>query len=103
MASAGKSIDVAHVAGLARLKLDDAARERLQKELASIVGYVDQLCEADVSGVEPLAHAAPLLNVLRDDKALDSFPREAMLANAPDTVDRELVKVKQVLPGEEMA
>ncbi len=96
-------IDVAHVAGLARLKLDDAARERLQRELSSIVGYVDQLCEADVTGVEPLAHAAPLVNILRDDVAVESFPREAMLSNAPDAIDNELIKVKQVLPGEEMA
>jgi len=45
----------------------------------------------------------PRSNVLRDDRAGTSFAREAMLANAPATIDNELIKVPQVLPGEEMS
>jgi aspartyl-tRNA(Asn)/glutamyl-tRNA(Gln) amidotransferase subunit C len=101
MSEAESVIDVAYVAALARLELgaDDCAR--LQRDMAKIVGYVAQLGQLDVVGVEPMAHAAALTNVWRDDVAGASFPREAMLANAPATVDGELIMVPPVMPGEE--
>ena len=61
------------------------------------------LSELDVTGIEPTAHAVPRSNVLRDDVRGTPLGRDAMLANAPDTVDGELIKVPQVLPGEEMS
>jgi aspartyl-tRNA(Asn)/glutamyl-tRNA(Gln) amidotransferase subunit C len=96
-------VDIAHIATLARLGLSAQEKDKLATEFASIVSYVEQLKEADVEGIEPTAHAAPLVNVLRDDVSKEPFSREAMLANAPDTIDKELIKVKQVLPGEGMA
>ncbi len=98
-----EAVDIAHIASLARLGLDAQAQAKISKEFASIVAYVEQLKEVNVDGIEPTAHAAMLVNVLRPDASADSFPREAMLANAPDTIERELIKVKQVLPGEGMA
>lgn len=56
-----------------------------------------------MTGIEPTAHAVPRSNVLRDDVRGTPLGRDAMLANAPDTVDGELIKVPQVLPGEEMS
>jgi aspartyl-tRNA(Asn)/glutamyl-tRNA(Gln) amidotransferase subunit C len=96
-------IDVAYVAELARLELDSAEKERFQKDMESILGYIEQLNELDVTNIEPTAHAAPMTNVWREDKAGKTFPREKMLENAPATVDEELIKVPQVLPGEEMS
>jgi aspartyl-tRNA(Asn)/glutamyl-tRNA(Gln) amidotransferase subunit C len=96
-------VDISHIANLARLGLDEKAKEKLAKEFASIVSYVELLKEVDVSGIEPTAHAAPLANILREDAARPSFTREAMLANAPENIDNELIKVKQVLPGEGMS
>jgi aspartyl-tRNA(Asn)/glutamyl-tRNA(Gln) amidotransferase subunit C len=96
-------IDVAYVAELARLELDSSEKERFQKDMESILGYIEQLNELDVTGIEPTAHAAPMTNVWREDKAGETFQREKMLQNAPATVDEELVKVPQVLPGEEMS
>lgn len=96
-------VDIAHIANLARLGLDAQAQARIAKEFDSIVSYVELLKEVDVEGIEPTAHAAALVNALRDDVSRDSFPREAMLANAPDTIENELIKVKQVLQGEGMA
>ena len=55
------------------------------------------------NNIEPTAHAVARTNVLRDDVPSDPFPREAMLANAPDLIEGELVKVPQVLPGEGIA
>jgi aspartyl-tRNA(Asn)/glutamyl-tRNA(Gln) amidotransferase subunit C len=97
---AGDKIDIGYVAQLARLELPAEQSEQLQRELESIVHYIDELAEVDVTGVEPTAHAARLFNVWREDETGGSLPREAMLANAPDTVDGELIRVPQVLPGE---
>lgn len=93
-------IEVAQLAALARLELVPADCERLQRDLARIVGYVAQLGELEVAGVEPMAHAVDLGNVWREDTIEASFSREAMLANAPATVSDELIKVPPVLPGE---
>ena len=89
--------DVAKIALLARLDLKKEEEELLHKDMEGIVGYIDMLSELDVEGVEPTDHAVPLTNVCRDDIAEESFPRDAMLANAPDLVDDELIKVHQVI------
>ncbi|MDD5599037.1 MAG: Asp-tRNA(Asn)/Glu-tRNA(Gln) amidotransferase subunit GatC [Victivallaceae bacterium] len=96
-------IDVSYVAGLARLELDPEKTSRLQKDMDGILAYIEQLEELDVSGIEPTAHAVLLTNVVRDDIAGKSWPRDLMLANAPAEVDEELIKVPQVLPGEGMS
>jgi aspartyl-tRNA(Asn)/glutamyl-tRNA(Gln) amidotransferase subunit C len=75
--------DVENVSMLARLQLSDAEIDRLAGELASIVGYVDQLAQVNTDGVEPMAHAVELNNVFAADKVEPSLPREAALANAP--------------------
>ena len=92
--------DVKHVAKLARLALSDIELQRLTGQLESILDYVDQLRRADVSGVEPMAHALPLHNVLREDVIEPSLPLEQVLANAPDT-DGPFFKVPKVLGGDE--
>ena len=94
-------IDIKYVADLARLELSPEQAEKLQNELGRVVDYIAELAEVDVTGVEPTAHAAPLTNVWREDAAGDSFPREAMLANAPGVIHEELIRVPRVLPSEE--
>lgn len=95
------AIDIKYVADLARLELSSEQAEKLQGELARVVEYIAELGEVDVSGVEPTAHAAQLTNVWREDEAKTSFPREAMLKNAPGVIHENLIKVPRVLPGEE--
>ena len=99
--AASDSIDIRHVAELARIDLDDEQAARLQQELGRIVAYIDELKSIDVEGIEPTAHAMPRVNVWREDRAVDSFPRETMLANAPERIADDLLKVPKVLPGEE--
>jgi aspartyl-tRNA(Asn)/glutamyl-tRNA(Gln) amidotransferase subunit C len=96
-------IDVAHIAKLARIDLDEATRKRLQTDLEAIIGYIEQLKELDVEGIEPTAHAVPFANVWREDVAATPFERDAMLANAPSLIDDVLVRVPNVIPGEEGA
>ena len=93
-------INVAEVAELARLALAPDQLASLQKEMESIVGYVEMLAELDVSGIEPTAHAADRVNVMRNDEPGEPRSREDMLADAPDTIDGELLRVPQMLPGE---
>jgi len=94
-------IDVKYVAELARLELPPERFAAVERDLASIVDYIAELNEVDVTGVEPTAHAAALSNVWREDAAADSGLRDAMLKNAPALVNGCLVKVAKVLPGEE--
>ncbi|MDD5727149.1 MAG: Asp-tRNA(Asn)/Glu-tRNA(Gln) amidotransferase subunit GatC [Victivallales bacterium] len=96
-------IDVAYIAQLARLEINAEDRARLQKDMDGILAYIEQLEELDVSGIEPTAHAILQTNVVRADVAGESFPRAVMLANAPDEINEELIKVAQVLPGEGMS
>ena len=76
--------DVEHVARLARLQLGAEEKERMRRELDGILTYIDKLRALDTRGVEPTSHAVPLTNVMRDDLVRPSFPRDEMLANAPD-------------------
>jgi aspartyl-tRNA(Asn)/glutamyl-tRNA(Gln) amidotransferase subunit C len=76
--------DVEHVARLSRLALSDAELERMGEQLNGILAYIDALKAIDTAGVEPTAHAVPLVNVMRDDVTRPSLPQDAALANAPD-------------------
>jgi len=96
-------IDVKYVAKLARLEISEEHAQKLQRDLENIVGYIDELSQVDVTGVEPTAHASNLSNVWRADVAGTPFDRDVMLANAPGVVHGETVKVPQVLPGEGMS
>ena len=80
---ANNDFDIHYVANLARIALSPEQEARLAAQLADILGYVKKLEELDVTGVEPMAHAVPLANVLRSDEVQPSIPQEAALANAP--------------------
>jgi len=81
MASA--EIDVKYVAHLARLALTPEEEKQLGAQLGSILGYIEKLRELDVSGVEPTAHAVPMVNVTRADEIRPSLAHEDALRNAP--------------------
>ncbi len=55
----------------------------MSAQLASVLGYVEKLKEVDVSGVEPTAHAFPLINVTRPDEVRPSLGHDEALRNAP--------------------
>ena len=75
--------DVEKVGLLARLKLSEQELDTLTVQLSQIVEFVEQLAELDTDGVEPMAHAVELSNVLVEDVVADSLPRDQALANAP--------------------
>jgi aspartyl-tRNA(Asn)/glutamyl-tRNA(Gln) amidotransferase subunit C len=81
MASA--EIDIRYVAHLARLQLTSDEEQKLGAQLGHILGYIEKLNELDVTGVEPTAHAVPMVNVTRPDEIQPSLPHEDALRNAP--------------------
>ena len=76
-------IDIKYVAHLARLALTPDEESKFGAQLATVLGYVEKLKEVDVSGVEPTAHAFPLVNVTRPDEVCPSLSNEEALSNAP--------------------
>lgn len=90
---------VEHVAELAKLRLTAQETSLFQEQLSDILDYVAQLDELDTAAIPPTAAVLPLRNVTRSDVSRPSFPREAMLANAPTTEDG-FVKVQAVLDSE---
>jgi aspartyl-tRNA(Asn)/glutamyl-tRNA(Gln) amidotransferase subunit C len=81
MASA--EIDIKYVAHLARLQLTHDEEQKLGAQLENILGYIEKLNQLDVSGVEPTAHAVPMVNVTRPDETRPSLPHDDALRNAP--------------------
>ncbi len=75
---------VRRIARLARIRVDDVQVAALQAELNGILGWVDQLNEVDVDGVEPLTGGGHMALRMRADVVTDGGKAEAILANAPD-------------------
>ncbi len=93
---------VRHVAELAKLKLTDEEVSLFQEQLSSILEHVDRLAELETEAIPPTAGVLPLRNVMRSDEPRPAFPRESMLANAPEAEDA-FVKVKPILDPEELS
>ena len=80
--------EVAHLARLARLALDDEELDRLAGQLDVILGAVAKIGEvSDAEGVAPMTHAVPLENVMRPDVVTPCLPRDEALAGAPVAED----------------
>jgi aspartyl-tRNA(Asn)/glutamyl-tRNA(Gln) amidotransferase subunit C len=78
---------VLHVAKLARLRLDEAEVETMAGELSGILDHVDRIAALDLDDVPPTSHVIELENVLRADEPRPSWPRDVVLAPAPDPDD----------------
>ena len=80
---AATQLDVKYVAHLARLQLSSDEEKKLSAQLGHILGYIEKLNELDVTGVEPTAHAVPMVNVTRPDEIQPSLPHDEALRNPP--------------------
>ena len=87
---------IRHIGLLSRIELTDEQVAMFGRQMADIVAYMDKLQQLDTSGVEPMAHALPMRNVLAEDAPRDSLPTEAALANAPQRAG-DLYKVPKVI------
>ena len=76
-------VTVAKIASLARIRMSDDEVAAMVPELNNILGWVEQLGEVDVAGVEPMTAVIPNTLRLRDDVVTDGGVRNKVLANAP--------------------
>ena len=73
---------IRRIATLARIHVDDAELPVLAAELNGILGWIEQLNEVNVDGIEPLAGAAQMALKMREDIVTDGGYPEKVLANA---------------------
>ncbi len=101
--------DVRYVEDLANLELTSVERERMVRDLSSILDYIDQLNEVDTAHLQPMAQISDRYGVdsqktgtarfeyaMRPDHVRPSLPHEAAVRNAPDT-DGNFFKVPKVI------
>ena len=74
----------ARVAKLARIKVEPEALPALAQEFNTILGFIEQLSEVDIEGVEPMTSVTPQNLARRADIVTDGDQQEAVLKNAPD-------------------
>ena len=89
--------DIVHLASLSKVSLDKQEVDSLQKELAAILGYIEQLAALDTSDVEPTYQVGGLKNVWREDELKEKrVPAEKLLSLAPSS-RHDQIKVPKVL------
>ena len=77
-------MDIDKVTRLARLELSREEKEIFGKQLDQVLEHMERLERVDTAGVEPTSHAIPVSNVFREDEIRPSFPRDDVLAIAPE-------------------
>ena len=74
----------ARVAKLARIRVEEDALPALAEEFNTILGFIEQLNEVDVDGIEPMTSVTPMRLKRRADVVNDGNQQAQVLANAPD-------------------
>ena len=74
----------AKVAHLARIRVEDDALPALAQEFNNILGFIEQLNEVNVDGVEPMTSVTPMRLKRREDVVTDGNMPEKVMSNAPD-------------------
>ncbi len=91
---------VRKVAKLARIAEPEERLEPLAKELSGILGWIEQLNEVDIEGVEAMASAVDIKLPMREDVLQDGptggGQPDNVVANAPKTEDHFFVVPKVV-------
>lgn len=94
-------MDIKHIAKLARIKLTEEEEIKFNKELGSVLDFIDQLNKADTSQVEPAYQITGLANSFRTDEYRKDFEineelNEKLVGQAPQK-ENGFVKVRSVL------
>lgn len=80
--------DVAKVARLARLDIDDAHIGHFTEQLSKVMDHFGDIDALDLATVEPMTQPYPLVNVMREDVELPCLDTDEVLAAAPAVEDR---------------
>jgi aspartyl-tRNA(Asn)/glutamyl-tRNA(Gln) amidotransferase subunit C len=93
------SVDAAtirRIARLARIALPEADVPAMQGEVNAILGFVAQLSEVNVEGVEPMTSVIPMALKMRDDVVSDGEKADLVTKNAPQSEDNYFLVPKVV-------
>ena len=88
--------EVVKLSHLARIALTDAEVEKYQKDLSTVLDYVEELKKVDVEGLEEVSQVTGLVNVQRDDKPVTAENHQEIFSQAPEMKDG-FYKVKAIL------
>jgi aspartyl-tRNA(Asn)/glutamyl-tRNA(Gln) amidotransferase subunit C len=88
--------EVIKLAQLARIALTDQEVEKYQKDLSTVLDYVDELKKVDVTGLEEVSQVTGLINVQREDRPTVAENQDAIFSQAPEMKDG-FYKVKAIL------
>ncbi|TNM42785.1 Asp-tRNA(Asn)/Glu-tRNA(Gln) amidotransferase subunit GatC [Nocardioides albidus] len=93
--------EVAHLADLARIDLDDAELDHLAPQLNVILEAVASIgAVGDLDDVPPTSHPVPLTNVFREDVVVPGLTAEQALSGAPEAEDQRF-RVPRILGDEQ--
>lgn len=88
--------EVTKLAQLARIELKPQEVEKFQKDLSTVLEYVEELKKVDVAGLEEVSQVTGLVNVQREDKVEPAENHDAIFSQAPEMKDG-YYKVKAIL------
>jgi aspartyl-tRNA(Asn)/glutamyl-tRNA(Gln) amidotransferase subunit C len=88
--------EVVKLAQLSRIALTEAEVEKFQKDLSTVLDYVEELKKVDVEGLEEVSQVTGLVNVQRDDKPVTAENHQEIFSQAPEMKDG-FYKVKAIL------
>ncbi len=89
-------IDIAKVAGLARISLSDDELATYGAQLEDILEHAERVQALPTEGVEPTSHPLPMVNGFRPDEVIPSLDRDSFLSEAPDAEDGQF-RVPRIL------
>lgn len=92
--------EVAHLANLARIDLDDAELDHLVPQLSVILESIASIADVAAADIPPTSHAIPLTNVFREDVLRPSLTAEQALSGAPAT-EQQRFSVPRILGDEQ--
>ena len=93
------SVDAAtvrRIARLSRIELPEAEVAGMQNEINAILGFVEQLGEVNVEGVEAMTSVMPMALRMREDIVTDGEKAALVTANAPQSEDNYFLVPKVV-------
>ena len=79
--------DVLNIANLAKLQVNEDEVERYKQDLSRILEFVEQMNQADVDNIAPMAHPQEMMQPLREDAITETDQREKFQQIAPATQD----------------
>jgi len=88
--------EVKHIAGLARIGMEEKEITKFTKDLSAVLDWVDELKKVNIKNVKPTAHITGMENIAREDKTGEFMDKKGIIDLFPEKKDN-FDKVKSVL------